>query len=77
MIMKLKEKYSYEVRVQIKKGVNFELNVFETPISQRIELSEVARKYHYKPTNKKHSKGVCFFLLLQRVYRQMKESGEI
>jgi len=33
--MTTKEKYSYEVKVQIKKGVNFELNVFETPISQR------------------------------------------
>jgi len=75
--MTTKEKYSYEVKVQIKKGVNFELNVFETPISQRIYLAEVAKKYNYKQSNKNHSKGVAFFLTLQKVYIQMKQCGEI
>ena len=75
--MSTKEKYSFEVRKQIKRGVNFELNVFETPISLRIELSEVAKKYHYKQSNLNHSKGVCFYLLLQRVYRQLKKEGAI
>lgn len=75
--MTTKEKYSYEVKVQIKKGVNFELNVFETPIYQRIELAKVAKKYNYKQSNLNYSKGVAFFLTLQKVYRQMKQSGEI
>ena len=75
--MTTKEKYSYEVRKQIKNGVDFSKNVFETPISLRIELAEIARKYHYKKSNLNHSLGVCFYLLLQRVYNQLRNEGAI
>ena len=76
--MTTKERYSDEVRNQIAKGVDFSKGVFEISLSTKSELAEVAKKYHYKRSKTAYcGVGGSFYLLLKRVYEQMKSAGEI
>jgi hypothetical protein len=76
--MSTKEKYCDEVRNQIAKGVDFEKGVFEISLSLKSELADVAKKYHYKRSKTAYcGVGGSFYLLLQRVYNQMRKEGEI
>lgn len=76
--MKPIEKYCDEVRNQMAKGVNFEKGVFEISLSLKSELSDVAKKYHYKRSKTAYcGLGGSFYLCLQKVYNQMKREGKI
>ncbi|MCR5270574.1 MAG: hypothetical protein K6D91_06105 [Prevotella sp.] len=66
------EKYCEEVRNQIAKGIDFEKDAFELPLSVKSELAEVAKKYGYrKPKDSYFGLGGSFYCCLQRVYKRM------
>lgn len=69
------EKYRDEVKTQINKGIDFNKSVW---LSDASYFAELAKKYGYRrPKNAYFGPGRCFYQLLQRVYNQMKERGEL
>lgn len=73
--MKSLDKYRDEIKAQIANGVNFEKDVWQT---DPYYFAEIAAKYRYqRPKNAYFGRGRCFYMLLQRVYKQLKARGEI
>ena len=69
------EKYRDEVKTQISKGIDFNTSVWHADPSY---FAEIVKKYRYRRSKTAYfGPGRSFYQLLQRVYNQMKERGEL
>lgn len=68
--MKSVKKYGDLVAELVAKGVNFEADVFCR--TREIDWDGLAERYGYiRPKTAYFSRGGCFYLLLQKVYKKM------